>query len=150
MNTQSFWQATATLAAFWLVLAGCQPEDPYQDTANLPVAADTQEATAQSHEGSDGVPGGAGGALPLDQRAAGSEQAWNDATDADYQTAMADCQNLTGVTREDCIEQVEIGFRAARAEAQNPAEAVRIIEDAELDAPQTADTDSEEIDAGDE
>ena len=135
MNRQSFWQGSAALVGFWLVLAGCQPEDPYQDASNPPVAADTA-ATAQVQQ-QDGdantnVPG-AESSLPLAERAAGAEDAWNQATEADYQTAIADCQNLSGVPREDCIEQVELGFHAARTGAQNPDEAQRIAEDAGLD-----------------
>lgn len=145
MSTQSFWQGTAALAAFWLVLAGCQPEDPYQDAQDPPVAADTA-ATAQVQQDSrDATISGATSQLPLAERAADAEQAWNQATEADYQAAIADCQNLTGVSRDDCIEQVELGFQAARTGSQNPAEARRIAEDADLDAnAATAATDTDE------
>lgn len=144
MSTQSFWQGTAALAAFWLVLAGCQPEDPYQDAQNPPVAADTAATAQVQQDGEDEAIAGATSQVPLAERAAGAEQAWNQATEADYQTAIADCQTLTGVARDQCIEQVEIGFHAARTGAQNPAEASRIAEDADLDDNATtaaADTD---------
>jgi len=146
MTTQSFWQGTAAMAAFWLVLAGCQPEDPYQDAQDPPAAADTS-ATAQARpgDGNSNVPG-AESTLPLAERAAGAEQAWSQATEADYRTAMADCQTLSGVSREQCIEQVELGFHAARSGAQNPDEAQRMAADAGLDDNATAANDADEQD----
>lgn len=145
MSRQSIWQGSAALVGFWLVLAGCQPEDPYQDANNPPVAGETAATAQVQQDGRDTNVPGAESTLPLAERAAGAEQAWNQATEADYQTAIADCQNLSGVTREDCIEQVELGFQAARTGAQNPDEAQRIAEDAELDGnAATASTDDDE------
>lgn len=119
-------QSISALAAFGLVLGGCQPEDPYQDTQNPPTSREQQAATAAVEPGvgeaaTDGV-SGASSQLPLDQRAAGSETAWNDATRADYEKAIEDCKQMGEATRADCIEQVRIGFRAAQMDLRNPDE----------------------------
>lgn len=119
-------QSVAALAAFGIVLGGCQPEDPYQDTQNPPTSREQQTATAAVEPGVgesavDGVPG-ASSQMPLGQRAAGSETAWTDATRADYDRAIDDCRQLGDATRDDCIEQVRIGFRAAQMDMRNPAE----------------------------
>ena len=121
----SLLQSISALAAFGLVLGGCQPEDPYQDTQNPPTSREQQAATAAVEPGvgesTDGVTG-ASSQLPLDQRAAGSETAWNDATRADYEKAIEDCRQMGEATQADCIEQVRIGFRAAQMDMRNPGE----------------------------
>lgn len=118
-------QSMSALAAFGLVLGGCQPEDPYQDTQNPPTSREEQAATAAVEPGVGGSTDGVTGAssqLPLGQRAAGSETAWNDATRADYEKAIEDCRQMGEATQADCIEQVRIGFRAAQMDLRNPGE----------------------------
>lgn len=125
MTSSSLWHGTAALAAFWLVLAGCQPEDPYQDAQHPPTAREQQQATAPVEPGMGSDEGGVAGAtsqLPLDQRAAAADPAWSGDTRADYDRAIEDCRQMGGALRNDCIAQVRIGFRAASEGAQNPEE----------------------------
>lgn len=113
------------LAALAASLAACGVEEPYQSTDQLPSDRDTQSATAPVDAGrqADGSVAGTTGTLPLDERAAQSRgNDWTDATRADYDQAIADCRAMGEALQQDCIEQVELGFRAANANVQNPAQ----------------------------
>ena len=123
----SLWQGCAATIAFALVVGGCQPEDPYEGTAELPTSKEEQAATAAVEPGMgaarDGSVPGATAQLPLDQRAAAEQTEWSGATQADYDKAIADCEQMGEAMRAECVEQVRLGFRAAQQDAQNPAEA---------------------------
>lgn len=127
VHRTSLWQGCAATFAFALVVGGCQPEDPYEATSELPTSNEEQAATAAVEPGmgaaGDGSVPGATAQLPLGQRAAGARTEWGDATQADYDKAIADCEQMGEAVRAECIEQVRLGFRAAQQDAQNPAEA---------------------------
>lgn len=130
-HTRAF-HACAAVAAIALAAAGCQPQDPYQETTQLPTSTESQPAVEAVTQGdgrsAEGSVAGASSQLPLDERAAAETNEWSDTTRADYDRAIADCEAAGEALRQDCIEQVRAGFRAAQIDAANPEELRRVDE----------------------